>query len=99
MLDVPFFFLGNLRKCPAEAARSRLADACVTGHREGLEHDLLNDETGSEVALGYAAHKCFANALPVLRVDVVRNIHANLAAFSSESGSMSLFALCVFEGI
>ena len=71
----------------------------VTGDGERFEHDLLNDQTRDEVALCDRAHECFANSLPVLRVDVVRNIHADLAAFSSERGSVSVFALCVFKGV
>ena len=45
------------------------------------------------------AHECFANPLPVFRVDVVGDIHSNLAAFRSERGSVSLFALRVLQGV
>jgi hypothetical protein len=99
MLDVPFLFCGNRGKRSAETAWSGLPDTRITCDSERFEHDLLNDQTGYEVAFRNAAHECFANPLPVPGVHIVGDIHSDLPAFGSERGGVSLFSLGVLQGI
>src|SRR5450755_2221857 len=84
MLDVVFFLGGNCGEGIAQAARRDLSYALVAGDGEGLEHDLLNDETGDEVARINLAKVRGAQALPILGVYVVRHLDAQLLALSGK---------------
>src|ERR1700677_3956298 len=99
VLDVPFLLCSNRGKGLAETARSGLSDASIACDSERFEHHLLNDQTGHEVALRNQAHECFTNPLPVPGVDVVGDIHSDLAAFSSDRGRVSLFSAGVLPGM
>src|SRR5580658_1651259 len=99
VLDVPFLLCSNSGKSLAETAWSGLSDTGIACNSERFEHDLLNDQTGHEVALRDTAHECIMNPLPVPGVDIVGDIHSDLAAFGGERGSVSLFSLGVLQGI
>src|ERR1700721_1190518 len=99
MLDVAFLLCGNRGKGSAETARSGLPDTGITCDSERFEHDLLNDQTGHEVAFRNAAHECFANPLPIPGVHIVGDNHSDLPAFGSERGGVSMFSLGVLKGI
>src|ERR1022692_322502 len=97
MIDVVFFLGGNCGEGPAWAARRDLSYTLVAGDGEGLEHDLLNDETADEVARIDLAKERGAEALPILGIYVVRHLDTQLFALGGKSGGMSPFALRVFK--
>src|ERR1019366_1412766 len=99
MLDVPFLLCGNRSKGLAETSRSSLPDTGIACDCERFEHDLLNNQTGDEVALRDRTHECLANPLPVPGVDIAGDIHSDLRAFGSERGGVSLFSLGVLQSI
>src|ERR1035438_5904130 len=72
VLDVAFLLCSDRGEGLAETARSSLSDTGIACDSERFEHDLLNDQTGNEIALRDRAHECFANPLPVPGVETGR---------------------------
>ena len=99
MINVAFFLGGNRGEGVAQAARRDLSYALVAGDGEGLEHDLLNNETADKVPRVDPAKERAAEALPILGVYVVRHRDAQLFALGGEGGGMSPFALRMFEDV
>ena len=99
VIDVLFFLCCDGGKGPAQTPRRHLPDACIACDGEGFQHDLLDDQAANEVALCDAAQECFAEPLPMLRVDVIGDVHSNLAALGSERGSMPPFTLRMLQCI
>src|ERR1700704_3834108 len=99
VIDVVFFLCRDAGEGFAQAPGSYFAYACIAGDGEGFEHNFLDDQAGDEVVLGYAAQECFAEALPMLSVDVIGDIYADFAAFGSEGGGVAAFALGMLERV
>src|SRR5205814_4123367 len=68
------------------------SDVC-SSDLEGFQHNLLDDQAADKVALCDATQECVAESLPMLGVDVIDDVHSNLAAFGSKRCGMPLFTL------
>ena len=81
----------------AETSRRHFPHAGVAREGEGFQHDLLDDQAADEVALCDAAHERVAEPLPMFAVDVIDDVHSDLAALGSEGGGVPPFVLRMLQ--